>query len=61
MSPLHHRFAEISDLRILAMATATSNLTAQLNELNELREQVRKAQLSDRESRRIDKSKSVRL
>jgi hypothetical protein len=45
----------------LAMATATSNLTAQLNELNELREQVRKAQLSDRESRRIDKSKSVRL
>ena len=38
--------------RLAAVTDATANLIVQLSELNELREQVRKAQLSVRRSSR---------
>jgi hypothetical protein len=49
MSSLHHRL-EITDQRILAVSTVASNLIAQLNKLNELRERISKAQLPDKNS-----------
>ena len=43
--------------RLAALTDATANLKAQLRELNELREQVRKAELSARRSRPISQRK----
>jgi hypothetical protein len=43
--------------RLAAFTDATANLKAQLRELNELREQVRKAELSARRSRPISRRK----
>jgi hypothetical protein len=48
----------MSTLQHLAAITdATANLIAQLRELNELREQIRKAELSARRSRPISRKK----
>jgi hypothetical protein len=44
--------------RLTAITDATANLVAQLRELNELREQVRKAELSARKSRPISRRKT---
>ena len=44
--------------RLVAIADTTANLIAQLRELNELREQVRKAELSARELRSISRMKT---
>jgi hypothetical protein len=43
--------------RVAAIADATANLIAQLCELNELSERVRKAELSARRSRPISRRK----
>jgi hypothetical protein len=43
--------------RIATVTDSTSNLIAQLRELDRLRESVRKAQLSAEEARRIDHKK----
>jgi hypothetical protein len=43
--------------RLAAITDATANLIAQLREVNELREQVRKAELSARKSRPISRRK----
>jgi hypothetical protein len=43
--------------RLAAITKATANLKAQLRELNKLREQVRKAELSARRSRPISRNK----
>jgi hypothetical protein len=43
--------------RLVAVADATASLIAQLDELNELRERVRKAQLSVRRPRRTSSRK----
>jgi hypothetical protein len=43
--------------RLAAITDATANLVAQLRELNQLREQVRKAELSARRSRAISQRK----
>jgi hypothetical protein len=43
--------------RLTAITDATANLVAQLRELKELREQVRKAELSARRSRPISRRK----
>jgi hypothetical protein len=43
--------------RLSAINDATANLIAQIHELNELREQVRKAELSARRSRPIGRRK----
>jgi hypothetical protein len=43
--------------RLAAITDAMANLIAQLRELNELREQVRKAELSARRSRPISRGK----
>jgi hypothetical protein len=53
MSPIQRRIATI--------ASTAANLIAQLCELNELRERIRKAQLSDRRSRRIYLRKRARI
>jgi hypothetical protein len=45
--------------RLAAITDATANLIAQLRELNELREQVRKAELSARRSRSISRRKII--
>jgi hypothetical protein len=52
MSTLHNRLAEVASTRLSVVTGAAANLVAQLAELNELRERVRKAQLSARGSRR---------
>jgi hypothetical protein len=43
--------------RLAAITDATANLVAQLRELNELREKVRKAELSARKVRPISRRK----
>ena len=48
------------DTRLLVMTSAVSELQAQLTELNELRERVRKAELA-RRSRRVDRRKRTRI
>jgi hypothetical protein len=48
------------DTRLLTMTSAASELRAQLSELNELRERVRKAELA-RTSRRADRRKRTRI
>jgi hypothetical protein len=46
MSSLRNPHAALDETRPLVLTSVTANLNAQLSELNELREQVRKAQLS---------------
>jgi hypothetical protein len=46
--------------RLASVIDTTANLIAQLRELNQLRERVRKAQLSARRPRRIDNRKRTR-
>jgi HAMP domain-containing protein len=46
MSSLQQRIPSVAHMRLAAIAAATANLKAQLSELERLREQVRKAQLS---------------
>jgi hypothetical protein len=48
-------------VRLTVVADAAANLIAQLSELNELRERVRKAQLSAQTSRRTDPRKRSRV
>jgi len=48
------------DTRLLIITSAVSELQAQLSELNELRERVRKAELA-RRSRRVDCRKRTRI
>jgi hypothetical protein len=45
--------------RLAAITDATANLIAQLRELNELREEVRKAELLVRRSRSISRRKII--
>jgi len=45
--------------RLAAITAATDKLVAQLRELNELRDQVRKAELSARRSRPISRTKKT--
>jgi hypothetical protein len=51
MSTLRDRIAASTDARLSAVTGAAANLKAQLSELNELRVQVRNAELSARRSR----------
>jgi hypothetical protein len=57
MSSLQQRLPAVTDTRLAAIAHTTANLIAQLCELNRLRDRLRKAQLSARRSRRIDRRK----
>ena len=50
MSSIQQRLATARDTRLAFVISAAVNLKAQLCELNELRDQVRKAQLSARKS-----------
>jgi hypothetical protein len=47
--------------RLAAVTDVTANLIAQLSELNELRERLRKAQLSARRTRRTGTRKRARI
>jgi hypothetical protein len=51
MSTLRDRIAASTEARLSAVTGAAANLKAQLSELNELRVQVRNAELSARRSR----------
>jgi hypothetical protein len=53
ISFIQHRLSSVTD--------GAANLMAELSELNELRERVRKAQLSAQISRRIDRRKRPRI
>jgi ribosomal protein S9 len=55
----HNRLAEATSTRLSVVTGTAAELIAQLSELNELRERVRKAQLSARRSRRIDCKKRM--
>ena len=46
MSSLQQRTTSVTDMRLAAIAAATANLKVQLSELEKLREQVTKAQMS---------------
>jgi HAMP domain-containing protein len=46
MRSLQQRIPSVAHMRLAAIGAATANLKAQLSELERLREQVRKAQLS---------------
>jgi hypothetical protein len=61
MSSRHNCPETVTDVRLSVVADAAANLTAQLSELNELRERVRKAQLSVRRSRRKSRRKRTRI
>jgi hypothetical protein len=50
MSSIQQRLSTASDTRLAFVISAAVNLKAQLCELNELRDQIRKAQLSARKS-----------
>jgi hypothetical protein len=56
MSSLHS-LAASAETRPSVLTGVTANLIAQLSELNELREQVRKAQLSAQKSQRTNHRK----
>jgi len=53
MSSSKQRLASSTATRLAAITDMAANLEAQLSELNRLRDQLRKAQLSVRRSRRI--------
>jgi hypothetical protein len=46
MNTLDNRLETATDVRLSGVVDAAANLTAQFSELNELREMVRKAELS---------------
>jgi hypothetical protein len=52
MSSLYQPFAAVNDTRLSIVTNVAAHLIAQLCELNELRERVRKAKLSARRARR---------
>jgi hypothetical protein len=60
MSSLHDRPANVTSAHPSVVAGAAARLLAQLSELNELRERVRKAELSARRARRIGIRKRMR-
>jgi hypothetical protein len=60
MSNLYNRLADVESTRLSVVTGVAANLVAQLSELNELRERVRKAQLSAQTSRRTDPRKRSR-
>jgi hypothetical protein len=57
MSSLRNPPAASTETRLPVVTGVTANLVAQLSELNELREQVRKAQLSAQESQQTNHRK----
>jgi len=61
MSSLHHNLAAVTDTRLVIVTDTAANLIAQLSELNELRERVRKAELSARRSRPVDRRRRTRI
>jgi ribosomal protein S9 len=61
MSSLYNRLADVTNTRLSVVTGAATNLVAQLSELNELRERVRKAQLLARRPRRINRKKRMRI
>jgi hypothetical protein len=61
MSARNNRLETVTDVRLSTVTDAAANLVAQLSELNELRERVRKAQLSARRSRRTRHRKRARV
>jgi hypothetical protein len=60
MSARHDLVDTVTEVRLSVVAEAAVNLIAQLSELKELREQVRKAELSTRRSRRTSHRKRKR-
>jgi hypothetical protein len=60
MSVLCNRIETVASASLSGAVDAAANLIAQLSELNELRERVRKAQLSARRSRRTNHRKRAR-
>jgi hypothetical protein len=61
MSTLDNRLADVANTRLSVVADAAANLTGQLSELNELRERLRKAELSAQTSRRTNPRKSTHV
>jgi hypothetical protein len=61
MSVLCNRIETVASASLSGAVDAAANLIAQLSELNELRERVRKAQLSARRSRRTNHRKRAHL
>jgi hypothetical protein len=61
MSSLRNRLAALTETRLSVVTGAAANLIAQLAELNELRERVRKAQLSARSSRQTNHRKRTNI
>ena len=61
MSTLDNRLADVANTRLSVVADAAANLTGQLSELNELRERLRKAELSAQTARRANPRKSTRV
>jgi hypothetical protein len=57
MSALSNRIETVTSARLSGALDVAANLLAQLSELNELRERVRKAQLSARRSRCLNHRK----
>jgi hypothetical protein len=57
MSTLYNRIETVTSASLSDAVDAAAKLKAQLSELNELRERVRKAQLSARRSRRTNHRK----
>jgi len=51
MSSLQTRAGNVLDARLAALANTTANLKTQMQELDGLRDRIRKARLSDRRSR----------
>jgi hypothetical protein len=60
MSALYNRIETVASASLSGAVDAAANLIVQLSELNELRERVRKAQLSARRSRRTNQRKRAR-
>jgi ATP/maltotriose-dependent transcriptional regulator MalT len=60
MRALSNRIETITSASLSGAVDVAANLIAQLSELNELRERVRKAQLSARRSRRTNHRKKSR-
>jgi hypothetical protein len=58
MSSLDDHLVAVTDTRLAIVSDTAANLIAQLSELNELRERVRKAELSARRSQRVDRKRT---
>ena len=61
MSSLRNRLAASTEMRLSVVTGAAANLIAQLSELNELREQVRKAQLAAQKSQQTNHRKRTHI